>query len=217
MVTTKTLPPISELWKSRDQELWLAALERYWEYVKPQNIELEREMGLLTPSLIRQMDARQWFDFLLHKYFPWKYTAPNRYTTTTRSLQQQANEQGLECLLEIRNQILDTASNNVSAGLNAAMQTKGLGPAGASGLLALLFPQKYGTIDQFAVKALRHIRELPEHELLMAMNPQGLTIVDGLILIQIMRRKANHLNEMFRVDTWTPRKIDMILWSSERV
>ena len=96
------------------------------------------------------------------------------------------------------------------------MQIKGLGPAGASGLLALLFPLKYGTIDQFALEALRHVKELPEYELLMAMNPEGLTLVDGLVIIGIMTRKANQLNDIFRVDTWTTRKIDMVLWSSER-
>jgi len=31
--------------------------------------------------------------------------------------------------------------------------------------------------------------------------------------IDILRKKAAQLNELFHTDEWTPRKIDMILWT----
>ena len=51
------------------------------------------------------------------------------------------------------------------------IQIHGLGTAGVSGLLAVLFPEHYGTIDQFVVYALRKL-ELPEQSVLEKMNPE---------------------------------------------
>ena len=48
------------------------------------------------------------------------------------------------------------------------------------------------------------------------MNPESLTNNDGVILVEIMREKAEELNRNFNTDFWTPRKIDMILWSFGR-
>jgi hypothetical protein len=43
-----------------------------------------------------------------------------------------------------------------------------------------------------------------------------LTVKDGVVLIEIMRRKAAALNAAFEVDSWTPRKVDMVLWTYGR-
>ena len=87
---------------------------------------------------------------------------------------------------------------------------------GASGLLSLLFPVKFATVDQFVVKALRKAPALPGRELLDHMNPESLSLQDGVILIRIMKQKADELNNLFKTNYWTPRKIDIILWAIER-
>jgi len=66
------------------------------------------------------------------------------------------------------------------------------------------------------VKALREVNGLPEADALQLMNEESLTIRDGVVLIQIMQRKAAQLNELFQTSEWTPRKIDMILWTYGR-
>lgn len=77
------------------------------------------------------------------------------------------------------------------------------------------FPrQKFATVDQFVVKALCQIPELPERSKLERMKPEGLTLADGRILTEIMQRKATENNQIFVTDFWTPRKIDMVLWAS---
>jgi len=48
------------------------------------------------------------------------------------------------------------------------------------------------------------------------MNEMSLTTQDGVILIRIMQRKAIQLNQIFNSTEWTPRKIDMILWTYGR-
>src|SRR5207244_3516012 len=77
---------ISELWESPSPQVWEQALGRYWDFVQPANRELEHALDSLDLSRIRRLDARGWYEFLLNEYFRWKYTAPNRYVTTTRSL-----------------------------------------------------------------------------------------------------------------------------------
>jgi hypothetical protein len=78
------------------------------------------------------------------------------------------------------------------------------------------FPAQFGTVDQFAVKALAKIPELPERDLIAAMNPESLKPNEGTILIRIMRRKAVELNRVSSLVKWTPRKVDMVLWTCAR-
>jgi len=210
------MPQINELWECQDKELWEQALTNYWQRVKLENLPLERRLDSLRVDDIRAFDAQGWFRFLHDEYFRWKYTAANRYVTTTNSLQRQVAKEGVGKLLEIRDEILEAGHLGVLEGLQAAMRIKGLGTAGGSGLMALLFPRSFATVDQFVVKALTKVETLPIVEVVRAMNPKNLRLSDGIILIRIMSDKARALNDDFQTDFWTPRKIDMILWAGDR-
>jgi len=48
------------------------------------------------------------------------------------------------------------------------------------------------------------------------MKPESLTISDGVTLIGIMRRKALELNKACSTSSWTPRRVDMVLWVCAR-
>ena len=204
---------IQTLWGSSNRGDWVNALERYWSRVDRGHVELERQMDSLDPEKIRKMNADEWFEFLLNDYFRWKYTAANRYASTTKHLKLQVEEWGVQKLHSFKDDIFQLAPTDVKAGLKAAMQIRGLGTAGASGLLSLLFPELYGTVDQFVVKALLQVPDLPERQQLERMNPEGLTVSQGVLLIEIMQRKAQQLNRQFEVNEWTPRKIDKVLWA----
>mgnify|MGYP001560910643 CR=1 FL=1 len=173
-------------------------------------------MEVLDPIAVAALDAQGWYEFLLKKYFVWKYTAANRYASTTKHLKLQATSLGLDGLLEIKRAIFQAAKVGVREGLVEAMTVKGLGPAGASGLLALLFPARFGTADQFVVKSLCSVPTLPERDAVRDMNPESLTLADAVLLIGVMAAKARSLNQTFATTIWTPRKIDKILWAIER-
>ena len=207
---------IDELWKSANSDIWEKALQRYWNFVKSSNIALEQSMEKLNTNQLRWLDAQGWYEFLRDKYFRWKYTANNRYATTTGNLLRYINENALDELHKIKLGLISLDPSDIAHGLITAQKIRGLGPAGASGLLSLLYPGSFGTIDQFAVKALRAVKDLPETDVLQRMNEVSLTTKDGIVLIQIMRRKAMQLNQLFRSTEWTPRKIDMILWTYGR-
>ncbi|MDX9701517.1 MAG: hypothetical protein RBU23_00585 [Candidatus Auribacterota bacterium] len=202
---------INKLWVSGTESDWSAMLDSYWNYVKPDNMQLEKDMDVLNPDYVKKLDAQGWYDFLLNKYFRWKYTAPNRYATTTNYLKKYCENGRLHVLNQIKDCLFSFDKENIEAGLS--IKISGLGVAGRSGLLSLLFPKHFGTVDQFVVKALLNVTRLPERNLLTSMNPNGLTIKDGVILIQIMRQKSTELNNKFKTDSWTPRKIDQILWA----
>jgi hypothetical protein len=99
---------------------------------------------------------------LLDEYFRWKYTAPNRYATTTAVLKRFVDENGLGHLDQLRSRLLTLDTTDVRSALRVACQIPGLGTAGASGLLALMYPRDFGTVDQFVVNALRQVDGLPE-------------------------------------------------------
>ena len=173
-------------------------------------------MEQLTPSMIEAMTPDEWVRFLREKYFRWKYTAANRYATTTGSLARQVEAEGVDHLDQIRARIVHPESQRLGDRLRTVMEIKGLGPAGASGLLSLLYPTEFGTVDQFVVKALREIKELPEREVLLAMEPESLGVSDAVLLILILSRKAQLLNKAFNSSGWTPRRVEMVLWAVGR-
>ena len=109
-----------------------------------------------------------------------------------------------------------TPKTEIGECLEIACEIYGLGTAGASGLLAILFPEYFGTVDQFVVRRLQEIHHPLYADALNRMNPEGLKIKDGIILVNIMKEKAAELNARYDTDFWTPRKIDMILWAYGR-
>ena len=200
-------------WYATEDGPWCEGLVAYWRLLKPKRVILEEDMEALYPEQVQAFDESEWFDFLRERYFRWKYTAPNRYASTTKWLEGQAEEIGLGGLLGIRDEILVRGAVDTRSGMEAALKIKGLGPAGASGLLSLVFPDRYGAVDQFVVKFLLLVEDLPEAANVEAMNPESLKLDESLLLLEILQRKAKEMNEEFQMSSWTPRRIDKVLWA----
>jgi YgiT-type zinc finger domain-containing protein len=215
----RVAPPlrIGSLWESRDIMEWRYALACYWNQVKPENLQLERFMSKVSPEYVKSLRADSWYAFLHDKYFPWKFTRP-WLKTNTLHLEKYKTPGRLDELLSIKEGLFAFDPSDIQEGLNAAQMVKGLGPPGASGLLAIMFPKWFGTADQFVVKSLARVESLPESERnqVLQMDPKNLTTANAVLVIDIMRRKASELNAspLSKADEWTPRKIDMILWSN---
>lgn len=207
---------INNLWYYGSNSDWENALAAYYKTPSViRNIELEKSMDSINANKIRNMPVKEFYQFLHDEYFVWKYTAKNRLTTTRKQLEKYEDE-GMPQLEKTHRGIFrafDEDPNDTEELLYKATRIYGLGTAGASGLLAILFPEYYGTIDQFLVYSLRKIDHLPEHSVLNNMNPEGLTIKDGIVLESILRRKSKELNDMIGSAEWNPKKIDMVLWA----
>lgn len=199
---------IRELWNSSDEKEWRGALASYWDMPTVRRVlEIEQLFQELDPERVRELDTQGWREFLV-MFFRWKFTG----TYLGRRLADLEKNKP-EHLSEVKGLLFAFDLSNVRKGIERAQYIKGLGPAGASGLLAVLFPKWFGTVDRFVVSALVEVENLPEKRMLLGMRPDSLTDDDAVTLINILRKKATHLNELFHTGEWTPRKIDMILWS----
>ena len=208
---------ISTLWNNGSEIAWKEALDYYYKALKDDEQALEQYMENVDADEIAQLSDREFYDFLYSKYFVWKYTTKNRLATTRKSLASYIDKNRLFELADIQKRLFSTERSNVEKCLRIASEIRGLGPAGASGFLSILFPESFGTVDQYVVKALREVKGLDYNAEIVRMNPDSLSIKDGVLLIQILQEKAVSLNKKFDTDFWTPRKIDMVLWAVERV
>ena len=197
----------NDIWHSKNESEWNALLKKYWQLIKVDNIQIEFELNRLTPEYIASLGKEEWYEFLLEKYFRWKYTAPNRFATTTASIKKYVQDGKLDELHDIKNQILSMDLNDISNSLKVTANIRCLGVAGASGLLSLIYPSYFGTVDQFVVKALLEVND--KKKMVSEMKPEGLTVKDGVILTEIMKEKASENNKLFDSAFWNPRTLEM--------
>lgn len=210
------LSPINALWNHGDEDAWIGALEHYYELLSVSQIPLERKMERINHEEIQVLSVEDFYRFLHNDYFVWKYTQKNRLATTRKQLERYATEGRMYELEFIKSRLFATDHNDIRECLTVASSIRGLGTAGASGLLAILFPHDFGTVDQFVAKSLLDVDGLKEHQALTTMKPDSLKVDDGVLLTEILRQKAASLNTRFSSTSWTPRKIDMVLWSVGR-
>ncbi|HSH82593.1 MAG TPA: hypothetical protein VLA19_29020 [Herpetosiphonaceae bacterium] len=115
------MPTVAEVWNACDEGVWLRALERYWDYLKPADLEIVKELEPLDVEHIRRLDSHGWYDFLFHKYFQWKYTAPNRLATRRNRLRRYIETGTLATLYQIKEQLLTFDQENIKEGLRTGL------------------------------------------------------------------------------------------------
>ena len=210
---------INYLWNYGTEANWLDALNQYETVINERSAEtqlIEEFMDQLCAEDVKKMSPREFYDFLYEKYFFWVFTQKNRLATTRKHLQRYVEEDRLFELDSIHKELFETTHTDVEECLTIAMRIRGLGIAGASGLLSVLFPYKFGGVNEFIATTLRGIEGINYRQELLEMNPALLTAKDGVVLTKIFREKADELNRRFETDFWTPRKIDKVLWACGR-
>jgi hypothetical protein len=203
---------MSELWNSGEESEWDMALGCYWRCFKEgsQQQMLERKLAAPQADRARTMAPIESYEFLRSEYFPWKFTICGYLKQNVHHLESQYKEDQGRSLHAIRSRILAAGdADNIHDALQAADDIGGLAPVGASGLIAVLFPCRFATVDQYVVKSLRCAGVGDA----AAIDPAAIGHRDAVRIIEIQRRKAAELNEHFTKKEWTPRKIDMVLWA----
>lgn len=88
-----------------------------------------------------------------------------------------------------------------------------------------MYPEYFGTVDEFLILALASVDGLPEQSQLQELarrieeskkphgKPFSIDLRVGVMLINIMRKKATENNQWFQTSFWTPRQIDKVLWA----
>ncbi len=212
---------INELWESGKEKEWKERLSKYYTMDSVQkNICLECELAEIHNQLsyIKNMNGEQFYQFLQNKYFVWKFTQANY----CRANQNRLKSQDRNVLCGIKEKIFSIYEGKTVddwALLRTVMEINGLAVAGGSGLLSILFPELFGTVDKFVVKALKSIEEYSKDSILISCKEDscGINIKQGLHIESILRKKAKKLNKTFNTTDWTPRKIDMVLWTYRKL
>ena len=212
----ETLGPtskIADLWHSGTEEMWQSALKSYWDRFNDDQYKLEKEIEAVEASNVSTLSVHEFYDFLYQQYYPWKFTNKLFLSRNRKHLEKYLFDNELDRLARIQKRLFNLNFEDIKECLAVASGINGLGTAGASGLLAILYPEQFGTVDKFVVYSLLTIDGLKEKDTISSMNPEALTLNNGVVLIEIMRRKADELNRRFNTTYWTPRKIDMVLWA----
>jgi hypothetical protein len=196
--------------------MWKTALKSYWERFNDDQYRLEKEIEAIEVCDVASLSVYEFYDFLYQQYYPWKFTNKLFLSRNRKHLEKYLFDNEIVRLAKIQKRLFNLDFKNTKECLAVASSIHGLGTAGASGLLAILYPEHFGTVDKFVVYSLLKIDGLQESAAVSSMNPEALTLNNGVTLIEIMRNKAQELNERFNTDFWTPRKIDMILWAFGR-
>lgn len=205
---------LTRFWYHGTEDEWLSMLDQYDSLVT--DVELEERLARLDWREVKGMSAEKFYDFLYDQYYVWKYDAPNRLSTVRGYLKKQQENGSLDELERIKNELFAADRDDCLTMLKIAEQIRGMGTAGASGLLAFLFPDQFGVLDQYIVIALRKVERLPQHDALQKMPAMGMRTNDGVLLEEILRSKAAELNRKYSTGFWTPRKLDMVLWTCEQ-
>ena len=204
---------IADLWYNGTEEMWKTALKSYWDRFNDDQYKLEKEIEAIEASDVSSLSVYEFYDFLYQQYYPWKFTNKLFLSRNRKHLEKYLFDNELDRLARIQKRLFNLDFEDIKECLAVASSIHGLGTAGASGLLSILYPEYFGTVDKFVVYSLLKIDGLQEKAILSSMNPEALTLNNGVLLIGVMRRKAQELNERFNTNFWTPRKIDMILWT----
>ena len=203
----------ADLWHNGTEEMWKAALKSYWDRFNDDQYRLEKEIDSIKLSDVASLSVYEFYDFLYQQYYPWKFTNKLFLSRNRKHLEKYLFDNEIDRLARIQKRLLNLDFADIKECLAVASSIHGLGTAGASGLLSILYPEQFGTVDKFVVYSLLKIDGLQEKDTISGMNPEALTLNNGVALIELMRHKADELNKRFNTNYWTPRKIDMVLWA----
>lgn len=205
---------IQDVWTSEDESVWCSRIDAYWRYIeKQQKMALEEEMAKLSSQLMAELTDEAWRSFLATKYIPWKHQ-PGQFwrSKQTKFLSRYASREQLALLATIKNRIFACDPEKTRELLKIVDEIHQFGIPSGSGLLSLLFPSHFGTVDRFVIQSLQRIQKFKDDTKIQRLDPEDISLDDAVHAISVMRVKALENNNLFGTDYWTARRIDMVLY-----
>lgn len=204
---------MKDLWYSTDGLSWAEVEQDLYEYWllknSPENIELERQLESADlPTIFNGMNSEQFKMFLNDKYYQWKFASKPNALSENRDRLNTADRSTLDYVRSVL--VSPGARGDRELLIMLAANVPGLGIVAGSGLLALTFPHRFGTVDRMVVRAFH------KADLFLSVKETGITEQQAAQMIEAMRDKARELTiANRRVNAvWTPRRIDRALWAN---
>lgn len=206
---------IKQIWNSKEQNVWESALQNYSAAVKRNAIQTEEKLNSMITDDFRKMSGQDFYRFLVHDYALWKYTDCRIRSRVQHSIEEFHQAYTDYEFKRVLDGIFSISPQDIYLHLANITRITGLGVAGSSSVLALVLPQYFGTVDRFAVQNLQKVYDVNSYygKKLQKTDPQNISAYDAVTIIRIYCEKAEELSRIFGI-SWTPRMIDMVLWSN---
>lgn len=215
---------LADLWDSRDAAEWHRILDRYWDMpTVVKNMALERRLhDAWTMRSDILASAQTLHRFLRDEVYPWK--GEPRYVPGWQHALDHYNQTTPQGLKILRKALSDEAGSGPPQ--DAIKRVTRIGGAGipvASACLALLYPEHFGTVDRWALRGFLTLRHHPTIDGFRAWVKDPDTFLNqqddmqalrtAELMILLYRDRADRLRVLDPEEGWTPRKVDMVVWT----
>lgn len=219
-----------DLWESQDPDVWERCLKAYWDVRSVRNnLATEQEIDIVARhrQTLFDADASAWYRFLYDKYCPWKLASQAMCFPEHQRKFRERYAANLDELDEVKRQIVRADKTDVPRCLKIITCVEGFGIPTGSGLLAVLFPEHFGTIDKLILRAFLsipsvntryHLDEWTRNDdqyFSKGSKSDSRRYELSSILIGLFVEKAAENNRLFGTSLWTPRTVEMTLWTTQ--
>lgn len=221
---------LNELWHRGTEDDWEEAVREYWTVpgVSSQRA-LEEQMDNIHESRTTVLrDVDRFYKFLKEELYPWKMD--RLYVASQQENLERYHVSTPHGIDRLRQYLLITVPKWGSVDINEVYKRMsvvgGMGIPVASGCLALLFPEHFGTLDRFCLRAsltvegntitdyLRVTEDVtrnPDH--FFDKYEDALRLHVAKLITMLYREKARDLNAKYSTDVWTPRRVEKVVWT----
>ncbi len=220
-----------DLWESQEPGMWDRCLKAYWDVRSVRNnLAIEQEMDVVAKyrQTLFDADAPAWYRFLYDKYRPWKLKSQAMYFTDIQDKFQNRYDDAQGELDAVKGKLLRADKTDITRCLQIVTLIEGFRIPTGSGLLAVLFPESFGTVDKLILRAFLAIPSVNSQYRLDAWihnddeyfskgsKSDSRRYELASILIGLFMEKATENNKrLFGTSLWTPRKVEMALWTTQ--
>jgi len=219
---------LASLWRSNEVSAWQDALAKYWNHGPVRrNIDVERHMDRLTAedrgAILASGGAL--VDFLDHWYYSWKFFAIAPYDIPKHQAKvriEYATNSDKYNAIARRLGALNADDVDQCLRYVASRSIPGLQLSAGSGLLAVLYPTWFGTVDQHTLRALQTLdderaawlrRHIPDPKTFFPANNNDRGRHAAKLMTQLYREKSQELARLDGETGWTPRRVEMVCYT----
>ncbi len=180
--------------------------------------EIEIKFDNYNEITFQNMDNREWLTFIRDEYQTWKHTNG----MVRAKLKRIVSEVDGQIICEIHSTLLSSDKVDIQNNLQLFCDLPGFGPPSASGVLSLMFPTHFGTVDRRVIGTFKQCQNSDIRDRLAKLidryernsGNMWFSVPEAALVIQVYRDAAEELSRRSGV-TWTPRMVDKALWSAD--
>lgn len=195
-------------WDSTDKRDWDRALALYnMHFGGTDKASIDTRVTLINAQIIEKLSTEEFVCFL-EEFYDWKYS--NTGASRNKNLFSQWIKDNIHIVESLKQSLCQSSLSDEEL-IKISKEIKYISVAGATALLSIMYPDRFGTVDKFVVLCLKE--SLPNDSIIQSTNEEDIKIEQAIYIEKLMREKAKELNKLFSVVTWNARAIDKATWA----